>query len=148
MVSSQGRPAAERSVQLVLTLESSRLVSAELWDWHILWMCWFSHTSHTHNQMFQHPHFQSGFLLCSMKWLTTYGFSIYACIYLCMYSFICFIVVTHLLLFLTSSKAFLLKRQLLLTLLIRLWMIQQCLLLQRKKCLCNRSSKCNNSLRL
>ncbi len=48
-------------------------------------MCWFSRTSHTDNQMSQHPHFQSGFLLCSIKWLTTYGFAIYSCIYLFMH---------------------------------------------------------------
>lgn len=78
-----------------------------------LWMCWFSRTSHNHNQMFQHPHFQSGFLICSMKWLTTYWFSIYPCIlliYTCMY--VCIhVFVTHFLLFLTSSKAFPLKSE-------------------------------------
>lgn len=108
--------------------------------------CWFSRTPHTDNQMFQHPHFQSGFLLCSIKWLTTYGFAIYACIYLfmhvCMCSFIYFTVVSHFLPFLTCRKAFRFKSRheiktdlitLLLTLLIWLCVIHQCILLHRKR---------------
>lgn len=125
-------------------------------------MCWFSRTSHTDNQMFQHPHFQSGFLLCSIKWLTTYRFAIYSCIYLfmhaCMCSFICFTVVTHFLPFLTSSKASHLKsRHEIKTDLIYLTAHTAALTVHdssvhvtpnKNACLCNLASKCNNSLHL
>ncbi len=94
-----------------------------------------------------------------LLWLTTYGFAIYACIYLfmhvCMCSFICFTVITHFLPFLTSSKASRLKsRHEIKTDLIYFTAHTAALTMhdspvhvtpKTNTCLCNLSSKCNNS---